>query len=78
MAFPLIFLFAILFFMVPPNNAYWPPSPGYWPSSKVRSMNFYRGFRNLWGPQHQSMDQHGLTIWLDRTSGLNLFSLNSL
>ncbi|AEC09308.1 putative xyloglucan endotransglucosylase/hydrolase protein 32 [Arabidopsis thaliana] len=50
-------------------NAYWPPSPGYWPSSKVGSLNFYKGFRNLWGPQHQRMDQNALTIWLDRTSG---------
>ncbi|CDY67349.1 BnaCnng54620D [Brassica napus] len=50
-------------------NAYWPPSPGYWPSSKVGSLSFYKGFKNLWGPQHQRTDQNGLTIWLDRTSG---------
>lgn len=69
MAFQPMFLFSILLFIVPPNNAYWPPSPGYWPSSKIKSMNFYKGYRNLWGPQHQYMDQHALTIWLDRTSG---------
>lgn len=50
-------------------NAYWPPSPGYWPSSKVGSLSFYKGFKNLWGPQHQRMDQNALTIWLDRASG---------
>lgn len=72
------FLFAILFLMVPSSNAYWPPSPGYWPSSKFRSMSFYKGFRNLWGPQHQILDQSALAIWLDRTSGLNLISLISL
>lgn len=55
-------------------NAYWPPSPGYWPSSKVSSLSFYKGFKNLWGPQHQRMDQNALTIWLDRASGTNFSS----
>ncbi|PKI35446.1 hypothetical protein CRG98_044161 [Punica granatum] len=51
------------------TNAERPPSPGYWPSSRFRSMSFYQGFRNLWGPQHQRADQNALTIWLDSTSG---------
>ncbi|XP_008805707.1 probable xyloglucan endotransglucosylase/hydrolase protein 32 [Phoenix dactylifera] len=47
------------------------PSPGYYPSSKFRPISFYKGFNNLWGPQHQSVsqDQSSLTIWLDRSSG---------
>jgi len=70
----LITPFAILFFMLmaSSSNAYWPPSPGYRPSSKFRPVNFYRGFRNLWGPQHQSIDQNALTIWLDSSSGMSL------
>ncbi|KAK4478673.1 hypothetical protein RD792_014166 [Penstemon davidsonii] len=32
-------------------------------------MNFYQGFRNLWGPGHQSVDNNGITIWLDKISG---------
>ena len=47
-----------------------PPSPGYRPSSKFRSMSFYKGYRNLWGPNHQRLDNKALTIWLDRTSGM--------
>ena len=62
-------IFHLLVLLGSSVNAYWPPSPGYWPSSKVGSLNFYKGFRNLWGPQHQRMDQNALTIWLDRTSG---------
>ncbi|KAG5126170.1 hypothetical protein JHK82_027005 [Glycine max] len=67
----LITLFSILFFMLmaSSSNAYWPPSPDYRPSSKFRPVNFYRGFNNLWGPQHQSIDQNALTIWLDSSSG---------
>jgi xyloglucan:xyloglucosyl transferase len=64
------FLFLLVILMVPSSNAQWPPSPGYWPSSKFRSQSFYEGYRNLWGPTHQSFDQNALTIWLDRTSGL--------
>lgn len=63
-------IFHLLVLLGSSVNAYWPPSPGYWPSSKVGSLNFYKGFRNLWGPQHQRMDQNALTIWLDRTSGI--------
>ncbi|KAK9920999.1 hypothetical protein M0R45_029531 [Rubus argutus] len=64
-----LLLFFLLIVLVPSSNADWPPSPGYWPSSKFRSMSFYKGFRTLWGPQHQSLDQNALTIWLDRTTG---------
>ncbi|KAL8125993.1 putative xyloglucan endotransglucosylase/hydrolase protein 32 [Apium graveolens] len=52
-----------------------PPSPGYWPSSKFRSMSFYKGYRNLWGPNHQRVDNKALTIWLDRTSGSGFKSM---
>ncbi|RID69770.1 hypothetical protein BRARA_C01845 [Brassica rapa] len=62
-------IFHLLVLLGSSVNAYWPPSPGYWPSSKVVSLSFYKGFRNLWGPQHQRMDQNALTIWLDRVSG---------
>lgn len=70
-----LFLISLLNIVIPlmailsPINAEWPPSPGYWPSSRFRSMSFYQGFRNLWGPQHERVDQDALTIWLDRTSG---------
>ncbi|GMH09846.1 hypothetical protein Nepgr_011687 [Nepenthes gracilis] len=66
-AHPLLLLLMVV--AVPPSAASWPPSPAYFPSTKFRSMRFTQGFRNLWGPQHQSLDQHALTIWLDRTSG---------
>ncbi|GAB2275143.1 Probable xyloglucan endotransglucosylase/hydrolase protein 32 [Dionaea muscipula] len=46
-----------------------PPSPGYYPSSKVSPVGFSHAFSNLWGPQHQSLQQDILTIWLDRSSG---------
>ncbi|KAK5845817.1 hypothetical protein PVK06_002046 [Gossypium arboreum] len=64
-----LFLSLLLILWFPSTNADWPPSLGYWPSSKFRPMSFYSGFRNLWGPNHQSVDQSSLTIWLDRTSG---------
>ncbi|XP_047963333.1 probable xyloglucan endotransglucosylase/hydrolase protein 32 [Salvia hispanica] len=51
------------------NAAQWPPSPGYYPSSRYRTMSFYQGYRNLWGPAHQNTDNNGVTIWLDRNSG---------
>ncbi|KAK9755572.1 hypothetical protein RND81_01G035500 [Saponaria officinalis] len=66
---PLFFFLLCLFSIAPLTMSSWPPSPGFYPSTKFRSMRFSRGFRNLWGPQHQSVDQHALTIWLDRTSG---------
>ncbi|KAK8651233.1 hypothetical protein V6N13_140842 [Hibiscus sabdariffa] len=64
-----LFLSIILILLFPSTNADWPPSPGYWPSSKFRPITFYNGFTNLWGPNHQSVDQNSLTIWLDTTSG---------
>jgi len=45
------------------------PSPGFHPSSQVAPLSFYQGFRNLWGPQHMSLQQDTLTVWLDRSSG---------
>ncbi|KAJ1375905.1 Xyloglucan endo-transglycosylase, C-terminal [Sesbania bispinosa] len=59
------------------TSAQGPPSPGYYPSSKIRSVSFEEGFRNLWGPQHQRVDQDTLTIWLDSTSGSGFKSLHS-
>ncbi|XP_054807036.1 probable xyloglucan endotransglucosylase/hydrolase protein 32 [Prosopis cineraria] len=71
-----LLLFIILIFMIPSSNAYGPPpSPGYWPSSQFRSMSFYKGFRSLWGPQHQRLQKNELRIWLDRTSGSGFKSI---
>lgn len=63
----------LLIALIPPmvNAGQWPPSPGYYPSSRYRSMSFYKGYRNLWGPGHQSVDNNGVTIWLDRNSGFD-------
>ncbi|CAL5426455.1 unnamed protein product [Camellia sinensis] len=72
-----LFLSLLLIFMFPSSNAQGPPSPGYYPSSKVGSIGFNQGFRNLWGPQHQNMDQGSLTIWLDRNSGSGYKSLDA-
>lgn len=65
------FLLPLIFFITLPfaNAGDWPPSPGFSPSSRFRSMSFYRGYRNLWGPSHQSVDSNGITIWLDKNSG---------
>lgn len=65
-------LYLLLFFLLNSRliNAQGPPSPGYYPSSRAQSIGFNQGFRNLWGPQHQSLDQSTLTIWLDKNSGL--------
>lgn len=66
----ILFLLCLSFMVSSINgSAPWPPSPGYYPSKKFKSMKFYQGFKNLWGPQHQRQDQHALTLWLDRTSG---------
>ncbi|KAK4783567.1 hypothetical protein SAY86_007941 [Trapa natans] len=46
-----------------------PPWPGYRPSLRFRPISFDQAFRNLWGPQHQIVDQNALTIWLDSSSG---------
>lgn len=54
------------------------PSPGYYPSSKFRPMAFSRGYRNLWGPSHQSVSgKQDLTIWLDKSSGALFFSCST-
>lgn len=63
------------------NAGSWPPSPGYYPSSRFRSFSFYQGYRTLWGPNHQSFDNNGLTMWLDSASGffnfLAIFALSN-
>ncbi|KAH6774698.1 xyloglucan endotransglucosylase/hydrolase 32 [Perilla frutescens var. hirtella] len=71
-------LLSLLFLFMFPlgNNGQGPPSPGYYPSSRIGSQGFNQGFRNLWGAQHQRLDQGALTIWLDRTSGSGFKSLN--
>ncbi|KVH90415.1 Concanavalin A-like lectin/glucanase superfamily [Cynara cardunculus var. scolymus] len=66
-----LWLFSVVFILTGPsvsNGGYWPPSPGFYPSSKFRSMTFNQGFRNLWGPNHQTINNNALAIWLDRTS----------
>ncbi|GER44392.1 xyloglucan endotransglucosylase/hydrolase [Striga asiatica] len=73
-----LLVFLILLFLFPlGNNGEGPPSPGYYPSSRMGSIGFEQGFTNLWGPQHQRLDQGELTIWLDKTSGSGFKSLNS-
>ncbi|KAL3530506.1 hypothetical protein ACH5RR_009828 [Cinchona calisaya] len=73
----LILLSLFLTFMFPSTNAQGgPPFPGYYPSSRVASLGFNEGFRNLWGPKNQRVDQDSLTIWLDRNSGSGFKSLN--
>lgn len=71
-----VFAFALVLFgvMIPSFRGINgdPPSPGSYPSSRVGSIAFQQGFRNLWGPQHQTLDQETLTIWLDRSSGISL------
>ncbi|GMH12516.1 hypothetical protein Nepgr_014357 [Nepenthes gracilis] len=56
-------------------NAQGQPSPGYYPSSKTSPIAFERGFTNLWGLQHQILQQGTLTMWLDRSSGSGFKSL---
>lgn len=65
----LILFSLFIIFIFPSSRALRPPPPGYYPSSRFRSMSFYRGYRNLWGPQHQRLNQNALTIWLDSASG---------
>lgn len=73
-----ISLLILILGLAPKNNvAYWSPSPGYYPSSKFRSMSFYQGFRNLWGPSHQRMNNNALSIWLDTTSGSGFKSVKA-
>ncbi|BBN67573.1 xyloglucan endotransglucosylase/hydrolase 32, partial [Prunus dulcis] len=60
----------IFFLMFSSNSAQGPPSPGYNPSSKISTVGFDQGFRNLWGLKHQNLDQevgssHFIHIVLD-------------
>ncbi|PON66482.1 Xyloglucan endotransglucosylase/hydrolase [Parasponia andersonii] len=63
------------FLIISSSKAQNPPSPGYNPSSNFNPIIFNQGFRNLWGPKHQSLDQGSLTIWLDSSSGSGFKSL---
>ncbi|KAF5470791.1 hypothetical protein F2P56_011280 [Juglans regia] len=74
MARPLWFL--SLCFMISSSSAQGPPSPGYYPSSKINSISFLQGFRNLWGPQHQRADQGSIALSLDSSSGSGFKSLH--
>ncbi|KAL5565794.1 hypothetical protein UlMin_028958 [Ulmus minor] len=70
MASHFLLLFSFLFLLTSSTiNAQNPPSTGYSPGSKINSIEFDQGFRNRWGPQHQSVGQGSLTIWLDSSSG---------
>ncbi|KAL2541076.1 putative xyloglucan endotransglucosylase/hydrolase protein 32 [Abeliophyllum distichum] len=72
-----LFVFLFLIFLFPSSNyAQGPPSPGYYPSSRIGSIGFNQGFTNLWGSQHQRIDQGTLSIWLDRNSGSGFKSLS--
>ncbi|KAI5388999.1 putative xyloglucan endotransglucosylase/hydrolase protein 32, partial [Lathyrus oleraceus] len=73
----ILFTFLVLSLTILCSNAQGPPSPGYYPSSKISPITFSQGFRNLWGPQHQRLDQNSLTIWLDSNSGSGFKSLHS-
>ncbi|XP_007205463.2 xyloglucan endotransglucosylase/hydrolase protein 31 [Prunus persica] len=66
----------IFFLMFSSNSAQGPPPPGYNPSSKISTVGFDQGFRNLWGLEHQNLDQGALTIWLDSSSGSGFKSLH--
>ncbi|KAJ6984100.1 xyloglucan endotransglucosylase/hydrolase protein 31 [Populus alba x Populus x berolinensis] len=68
---PLILLIIPLMITTAQNT----PSPGYYPSSRVSSIGFGQGYSNLWGPQHQRVEQGTVTIWLDRSSGSGYKSL---
>lgn len=70
---PLLCLFILM--VTAWSNAQAQPSPGYSPSSKFSPIGFNQGFRNLWGPQHQTIDQGELRIWLDSSSGSGFKSL---
>nr|ABK30788.1 xyloglucan endotransglycosylase 1 [Litchi chinensis] len=74
-----IVVYLLLILMISSNTGAQggPPSPGYNPSSRVSSLGFNQGFKNLWGPQHQRLDQDTLTIWLDQSSGSGFKSLQS-
>ncbi|XP_073049177.1 probable xyloglucan endotransglucosylase/hydrolase protein 32 [Primulina eburnea] len=72
-----IFLFSILFYPSQNEAAQGPPSSGYCPTSNIGPTPFEKLYTNRWGPQHQTLDQATLTIWLDKTSGSGFKSLNS-
>ncbi|XP_027343932.1 xyloglucan endotransglucosylase/hydrolase protein 31-like [Abrus precatorius] len=72
-----LFSLLLLSLMIHCSSAQGPPSPGYYPSSKISPVSFDQGFRNLWGPFHQKLDQDTLTIWLDSYSGSGFKSLHS-
>ncbi|KAI4334341.1 hypothetical protein L6164_019045 [Bauhinia variegata] len=74
---PLLSLIFSMMMMIFSVSAQGPSAPGYYPSSKIGSISFNQGFRNLWGPQHQRLEQDSLTIWLDSTSGSGFKSLHS-
>ncbi|CAL9760439.1 unnamed protein product [Musa acuminata subsp. burmannicoides] len=72
----LLFVSFLLLLMLRWSNAQ--PSPGYYPSYRFSPLRgFYRGFNNLWGPEHQTVsgDQSSVTIWLDRNSGSGFKSI---
>lgn len=69
--------FVFMMFPSRSTNALGPPSPGYYPSTEIGSTGFNQGFGNRWSPQHQSLDQGTLTVWLDRSSGSGFKSLDS-
>ncbi|XP_075521278.1 putative xyloglucan endotransglucosylase/hydrolase protein 32 isoform X1 [Primulina tabacum] len=70
-------LFLILMFpLTNKANVNGPPSPGYYPSRRIGSTEFDQVCTNLWGPQHQTLDQGTLTIWLDINSGSGFKSLS--
>ncbi|XAR60024.1 Xyloglucan:xyloglucosyl transferase [Bertholletia excelsa] len=73
----LLILPLLLTFLSTTSSTHGQPSPGYYPSSKVSTTGFSQSFSNLWGPQHQRIDQETVTIWLDRSSGSGFKSLNS-
>lgn len=69
---PLLFLVIL---MISSTISQGVPSPGYRPSSLITTQDFNQVYRNQWGPQHQTIDQGTLTIWLDRKSGSGFKSL---
>ncbi|CAK7332205.1 unnamed protein product [Dovyalis caffra] len=73
----LLFLPLILLMMIPSTiTAQNPPSPGYNPSSRISSVGFDQAYRNLWGAQHQRVEQGSVTISLDSSSGSGYKSLH--
>ncbi|XP_073146529.1 probable xyloglucan endotransglucosylase/hydrolase protein 32 [Henckelia pumila] len=71
----------VIFLMLPltnKGNVNGPPSPGYYPSRRIGATGFPQVCANLWGSQHQALDDQGttLTIWLDNTTGSGFKSLS--